>query len=64
MWHQGILAHVDHGKTTCADNLVSTNGHISRHQAGKIRFMDSRQDSETSQLIPENSHEVVSIEDI
>ena len=39
----GILAHVDHGKTTCADNLVSTNGHISRLQAGKIRFMDSRQ---------------------
>ena len=42
-WFPGILAHVDHGKTTCADNLVSTNGHISRHQAGKIRFMDSRQ---------------------
>ena len=48
VWHQGILAHVDHGKTTCADNLVSTNGHISRHQAGKIRFMDSRQDGETA----------------
>ena len=42
-WFPGILAHVAHGKTTCADNLVSTNGHISRHQAGKIRFMDSRQ---------------------
>ncbi|CAJ1429503.1 unnamed protein product [Effrenium voratum] len=50
-----ILAHVDHGKTTCADNLVSTNGHISKHQAGKIRYMDSRQDEQEREITMKSS---------
>eukprot|EP00439_Symbiodinium_sp_Y106_P056846 s1872_g8.t1 len=37
-----ILAHVDHGKTTCADNLISTNGFISPQSAGKIRSIALR----------------------
>jgi len=36
-----ILAHVDHGKTTIADRLISTNGVISSRLAGKVRWMDS-----------------------
>jgi len=35
------LAHVDHGKTTIADRLISTNGVISARLAGKVRWMDS-----------------------
>ena len=35
-----IMAHVDHGKTSLADNLVASNGLIRQHQAGRIRYMD------------------------
>uniref|UniRef100_G3R0K9 Tr-type G domain-containing protein n=1 Tax=Gorilla gorilla gorilla TaxID=9595 RepID=G3R0K9_GORGO len=31
-----VLAHVDHGKTTLADCLISSNGIISSHLAGKV----------------------------
>lgn len=39
-----IMAHVDHGKTSLADNLVASNGLISQRLAGRIRYMDSRKD--------------------
>ena len=41
-----IVAHVDHGKTTLADNLISSNGIISRKLAGKLKYMDSRVDEQ------------------
>lgn len=41
-----ILAHVDHGKTTIADILLSTNGLISKRSAGQIRYLDDRQDEQ------------------
>uniref|UniRef100_A0A8C5RK10 Tr-type G domain-containing protein n=1 Tax=Laticauda laticaudata TaxID=8630 RepID=A0A8C5RK10_LATLA len=41
-----ILAHVDHGKTTLADCLISSNGIISRRLAGKLRYLDSREDEQ------------------
>lgn len=50
-----ILAHVDHGKTTCADNLVASNGIISRQSAGKIRYMDSRTDEQERQITMKSS---------
>lgn len=37
----GIVAHIDHGKTTLSDNLVATGGVISEELAGKQCFMDS-----------------------
>ncbi|KAJ8398303.1 hypothetical protein AAFF_G00428730 [Aldrovandia affinis] len=41
-----ILAHVDHGKTTLADCLVASNGIISHRLAGKLRYLDSREDEQ------------------
>ena len=40
-----IVAHVDHGKTTIADNLISSNGIISKKLVGKL-YMDSREDEQ------------------
>ncbi|XP_075064001.1 elongation factor-like GTPase 1 [Mixophyes fleayi] len=41
-----ILAHVDHGKTTLADCLISSNGIISNRLVGKLRYLDSREDEQ------------------
>eukprot|EP00164_Ancoracysta_twista_P001011 GFYU01001320.1.p1 GENE.GFYU01001320.1~~GFYU01001320.1.p1 ORF type:complete len:1032 (+),score=360.14 GFYU01001320.1:92-3187(+) len=41
-----VLAHVDHGKTTLSDGLIASNGIISNRSAGKIRYMDSRDDEQ------------------
>jgi ribosome assembly protein 1 len=41
-----IIAHVDHGKTTLSDCLLSSNGIISSKLAGKIRYLDSREDEQ------------------
>ena len=42
----GIVAHVDHGKTTLADSLLASNGIISGRLAGQLRFMDTREDEQ------------------
>ncbi|KAK2962649.1 putative Elongation factor 2 [Blattamonas nauphoetae] len=44
--HFCILAHVDHGKTTLTDMLISSNGVISQKTAGSIRYMDCRADEQ------------------
>ena len=41
-----ILAHVDHGKTTLSDCLLSSNGIVSSKMAGKVRYLDSRPDEQ------------------
>uniref|UniRef100_A0A0N5AZU9 Elongation factor-like 1 n=1 Tax=Syphacia muris TaxID=451379 RepID=A0A0N5AZU9_9BILA len=42
-----IIAHVDHGKTCLADCLLSSNGVISSRLAGKLRYLDNREDEQT-----------------
>ncbi len=39
-----VIAHVDHGKSTLTDALVSRAGLISESQSGKKRFTDNRED--------------------
>ena len=42
----GIVAHIDHGKTTLSDNLLAGAGMISSELAGKQLFMDSDQEEQ------------------
>ncbi|CAI4228494.1 unnamed protein product [Auanema sp. JU1783] len=42
-----LIAHVDHGKTSLADSLCSANAIVSNRLAGKVRFLDSREDEQT-----------------
>jgi ribosome assembly protein 1 len=41
-----MLAHVDHGKSALSDALIAANGIISERSAGKVRYMDSREDEQ------------------
>lgn len=50
-----ILAHVDHGKTTLTDTLLASNGIISFKQAGKLRYLDSREDEQVRGITMEAS---------
>ena len=41
-----IVAQVDHGKTTMADNLIEANGIISERLAGTLRYLDSMEEEQ------------------
>ncbi|KAA6382736.1 MAG: putative Elongation factor 2 [Streblomastix strix] len=45
-----ILAHVDHGKTTLTDLLISMNGIISQKTAGTLRYLDCRPDEQEREI--------------
>jgi len=42
--NMSVIAHVDHGKSTLTDSLVSKAGIIAGAKAGDMRFTDTRQD--------------------
>jgi len=41
-----VIAHVDHGKSTLTDSLVSKAGIIASQKAGEMRFTDTRKDEQ------------------
>jgi len=44
--NMSVIAHVDHGKSTLTDSLVSKAGIINAARAGEARFTDTRQDEQ------------------
>lgn len=50
-----IIAHVDHGKTSLADHLLSNNGIISPKNAGITRYLDYRQDERERRITMKTS---------
>jgi len=42
----GIVAHIDHGKTTLTDNILAGAGMISKELAGKQLFTDSDEEEQ------------------
>ena len=58
-----IAAHIDHGKTTLSDNLLSGAGMISDELAGKQRFMDFH-DDETERGITIDSANVSMVHNV
>lgn len=41
-----VIAHVDHGKSTLTDSLVTKAGIIAGAKAGSMRFTDTRSDEQ------------------
>ena len=41
-----VIAHVDHGKSTLTDSLVTKAGIIAEKNAGNARFTDTRADEQ------------------
>ncbi len=54
--NMSVIAHVDHGKSTLTDSLVSKAGIIAAKNAGDARFTDTRADEQERCITIKVSH--------
>ncbi|MBN2109827.1 MAG: elongation factor EF-2 [Methanosarcinaceae archaeon] len=52
----GIVAHIDHGKTTLSDNILAGAGMISKELAGRQLFMDSDEEEQERGITIDSSN--------
>ncbi len=52
----GIIAHIDHGKTTTADTLLAGCGMLSEEKAGKQLYLDSEKVEQERQMTVKSSN--------
>ena len=50
-----MIAHVDHGKTSLTDCLISSNKLFSRKMNGKLLYMDFREDEQEREITMKSS---------
>ncbi|ORM39611.1 Ribosome assembly protein 1 [Babesia sp. Xinjiang] len=50
-----FLAHVDHGKTTLSDSLISSIGLFSERMSGRLRYLDNRDDEQRRMITIKSS---------
>ena len=50
VYNVSIVAHVDHGKTSLTDCLLASNAIISKRMAGKLKYLDSREDEQEKEI--------------
>ena len=55
--NMSVIAHVDHGKSTLTDSLVSKAGIIAGAKAGETRFTDTRKDEQERCITIKSTYE-------
>jgi len=57
-----VIAHVDHGKSTLTDSLVSKAGIIAGAKAGEMRFTDTRKDEQERCITIKSTYVFINIQ--
>lgn len=60
--NMSVIAHVDHGKSTLTDSLVSKAGIIASARAGETRFTDTRKDEQERCITIKSTYVLIGLE--
>ena len=57
--NMSVIAHVDHGKSTLTDSLVTKAGIITGAKAGEMRYTDTRKDEQERCITIKSTYVIV-----